>query len=258
MTGIEPALCILCPPHRAKQTRDGGVTCWRCHDRLGEMIREIVDRYLKLDPSPGGAGATDRRAPGFRSTPPLNLHVVALRDPRTKPIYAGDPYCALVTLRAWSNRVSQSRQQGRREGGAIVSTADYLLANLDWITRFTWVFGLHAELDVVRAQLRSATGEPNPKPVGWCVAPIHEDLCGHPLFPPRHGEGLMVCGGCAAEYDHLSQIRLRLAGEVDPGPPASPCACGHADPQHDPDNAGRPCNVRWCSCKAYSPVKVAA
>jgi len=260
----QPNDCVLCPPNRRRRVREGGVTDWRCHDRMVAILHEIPERYLKLDPSPGGSGTPERRAPGFRSTPPLNLHVVALRDPRTDPIEPGDPHCALAAFRSWANLVRRHREQALHTGRSIVSEGEYLAANIDWITRQPWVPAFAAEIEVVCSQLRAANGDPNPKPVGWCIELITDaetgarEFCGFPLFPPREGDDLVKCGGCGSEYDPLRQIRFRLANEADPEPPTPACTCGHADAQHDNDSpvGSRGCHVRWCPCEDYRTTAV--
>lgn len=251
----EPTLCVICAPKRETQSRDGGVTCWSCHERLGDVLREIVKRYHALDATPGVAASTERRAPGFRSIPPLNLHVVALADPRTRVVEKGDPACAQRVYSEWANRIRRERRQ-RTIRQIIDLDRDYLTNSMDWITRQSWVSEFAEEIERVCAQLRSATGDPNPKPVGWCIELIEVEgavkYCGHPLFPPRQrGAQALECAGCGTTYDLLRQARMALAREQ--GPPVPPCACGHDGPQHNPAAEARPCNVRWCGCVKYRP-----
>lgn len=58
-----------------------------CLDRLREHLVEIRDRYHRLTarPQAGSRPEWGRGAPGFTSRPPASLHVIAMRDPRSKP-----------------------------------------------------------------------------------------------------------------------------------------------------------------------------
>ena len=252
--------CLLCPEHRSRVLRDGGVTCWQCFDNVALSISEIARRYIRLDASPSRAGDPGRRAPGFGSRPPLNIHIAALRDPRTLPDQLGEPHNAHAMLASWANYVRHDRFQDYVRNESLASATNYLLVSLDYITRQKWVVELAAQVRVVLSQLRSATGEPNPKPVGWCIEPqfsadaTFEDWCNHPLFPPREGEVNIRCGGCGAVYDPLRQIKLRIQNERDPGA-GDPCECGHSSSQHDNNDSGaRPCNALHCGCKAHRKV----
>lgn len=252
--------CLLCPEHKTRALRDGGVTCWPCHDGLGQSIGEVAWRYVRLDASPSRAGDLGRRAPGFGSRPPLNIHIAALRDRRTTPDRLGEPHNAHRMLGSWANYVRVERSQDYVLSEGLAGATNYLLANLDWITRQGWVPELAAQVRVVVSQLRSATGEPNPKPVGWCIEPIitagtFTDWCNHPLFPPHEGELNIRCGGCGVVYDPLRQIKLRIQNERDPAA-GDPCAeCGHSSSQHDNEASGaRPCNALHCGCRAHRKV----
>jgi hypothetical protein len=76
-------------------TRPGSRLCWTHHETLTQMLNPdndgdperdipacIPTLWDTLDPTPGG-GNTERRAPGFRSTPPASLHVLVMRDDRS-------------------------------------------------------------------------------------------------------------------------------------------------------------------------------
>lgn len=266
-----PTLCVLCPPARARVARPGGMTDWDCHDRLREQLTEVVERYVKLSALPGGGQAPGRRAPGYGSKPPLNLHVAALRDPRTRPLELGEPHSAVNLFGTWANWLRETRGQlappppsvAVREADIALLLVErtYLLNSLDWITRQEWVPTFAGQLRVVVRQLRAATGEPNPRPCGWCTV-VYPDgsECRHPLFPPTDGREI-GCGACGATYDPLAQVRLKKANST-AGLTASAEAicrvCGHASGQHDNDHDPRPCNSRWCTCANYEPEDLTA
>lgn len=253
---VRPTLCILCPPARARVSRPGGFTDWVCHERLLGDLVEILTRYAQLSAVPGRSGGQGRRAPGFESRPPLNLHHAALRDPRTRPIELGEPHSALNLYITWSRWMRQHRDQAQPQYPTDDLTVlqfegAYLTQSMDWITRQEWVPTFAAQTRAVLSQLRSATGDPNPKPLGWCITDVEGRTCGHPLFPPNAGRDIR-CQSCGTDYDPVAQIRLRRANTQGKAPDPGLClTCGHGDNQHDNDAAIRKCNVRWCACVDY-------
>lgn len=251
--GETPSLCVLCPPDRARVARPGGQTDWDCHERLASGLTEMVNRYAKLTAVPGMAGNEGRRAPGYASKPPLNLHAAMLRDPRTAPSELGEAHAPMNFALTWARWIRSERGQAQQGflGLSDLSVLDhevmYLYNSLDWITRQHWIVEFRDQLRPVLSQLRSAGGEPNPKPVGYCK---HEG-CGSPLFPPRHGDVNIRCAGCGCTYEPLDQIRMVTAQGAE-APAQRRCErCAHEDNQHSNDTEDRACNFRWCDCDAY-------
>jgi hypothetical protein len=84
--------CVLCPPpgpgSLAWSLADPRhVTCTPCYDRLRDRMSEVAERFLSLDPRPGGSAVPGQRgAPGFGSRSPANDHVIAMRDPRSSQV----------------------------------------------------------------------------------------------------------------------------------------------------------------------------
>lgn len=249
--GETPSLCVLCPEGRERIARPGGMTDWACHDRIADQLGEIVQRYARLTAKVSHSHDFGRRAPGYHSRPPLNIHAAALRDPRTAPLELGQPHSPLNLFITWATWI-----RGERRQDALVQYPPddlavldfewrYLTTSMDWITRQPWIPRFAEQTKAVVSQLRSATGEPNPKPIGKCdgiegVTPG----CGHPLFPPTEGRNVR-CGGCSAEYDPLEQIRLRRRQ-------IGLCrVCGHASAQHGNDEQERRCNMDWCPCADF-------
>lgn len=255
-----PSLCILCPGERAKIARPGGQTDWDCHERLIEQLGEVAERFLRLSARPGNSGEPGRRAPGFGSRPPLNMHIAALRDPRTAPAELGDPHAPLNFLITWSNWIRTERRQDRvrydeptNDAWIAVYEHNYLVNAMDWMTRQFWVTTFATQLRIVLGQLRAAGLEPNPRPLGQCTTRNDDDIvCGNPLWPPNEG-GVwdLRCQKCGTEYKPLDQLRLKIENDRATGT----CAlCGHTDSQHcnDSDEDGRrACNGRWCICGDY-------
>lgn len=219
----QPTLCLLCPPKRARQCRDGGVTCTTCHDRLMSMLLDIAERYVRISAEPGSTGGDGgRRAPGFGSKPPCNLHNATLRDPRTVPDKPGGLHSAVNLMVSWAGWVRIQRGQdpvAYRVGNdnfVVSEEVTYLRVSLDWITRQPWVVTLAEQVRAVSAQVRSATGDRRPRPIGKCrhVDPDESEPCGHPLFPPRPGHSNVVCGSCDTKYSALEQVRIVKATSV--------------------------------------------
>lgn len=234
------------------------MTDWLCHERIEAQLGEIVQRYARLSARPQGGQGFGRRAPGYHSRPPANMQAVALRDPRTAPLQIGEPHSPLNLFISWSTWMRRERGQ---ECVAYPATGDlvvldfewrYLTSSMDWITRQAWVARFDEQVRAVVSQLRTATGERNPRPVGTCTyvtdhgcdgsAPTE---CGHPLFPPREGTLDIVCGHCGAEYEPLDQVQMVQRAKL------GCLGCGHVSSQHGNDEQARPCNVRWCDCRRY-------
>lgn len=242
--GETPSLCITCPEARPNIARSGGATCWYCHDRLQQMLIEVVQRYARLSARPQGGADFGRRAPGFASRPPVNIHIAALRDPRTAPITLGEAHSPLNLLITWGRWVRDARGQTRARypqdfGDLAIAYVEgqYLDSALDWVTRQPWVPKIYEQTRAVVSQLRKANGEPNPRPFAQCE-------CGSPLFPPRDGDLVVRCAGCELTYDPLAQIELVRRRTT--------CkACAHGETQHSNDDEIHACNVQWCDCAGF-------
>lgn len=252
--GETPSLCILCPPVRARIARSGGMTDWLCHERIEAHLGEIVQRYARLTARPGGGQDFGRRAPGYHSRPPVNMQAAALRDPRTAPTTVGEPHSPLNLFITWAGWMREERGQTGAiypsgAGDLVVLDLEwrYLSTAMDWITRQPWVVRFDEQVRAVVSQMRSATHERNPRPVGWCTRD-HGDDSAYPLFPPKLGTLDIVCGACGARYEPLDQIRMVHQSQ------AACDGCGHASGQHDNDSKARSCNMDWCDCTGFREV----
>lgn len=217
---VTPCLCCAA---RGVQRRasDGYLTCTRCCDRLRDTLTEIKTRYWQLCsitsllPTVTDDG---RKARGYASRSPARDQVIAMLDPRTTATEPGDPHSVLAILASWAELVREETHQSRpSEPATVESEAAVLDAWMDWITRQDWVVELDTELRQVRDQLRSETGEPNPKPVGHCINTLDEGEttreCRAPLFAPKEGTAIR-CHHCGREYDGLDLVKLELAQEA--------------------------------------------
>lgn len=191
-------------------------------DYLGERDLEraasIPRLFERLDPTPGSTGLSDRRPPGFASSPPCNLHVVVMRDHRSASSPVVDVW--YDPLPAGGDDVESPHYEDSAPPRAVESTVAGIVcalaedvdhgpvdSSLDTLCRW-----LHQQLDRIvarddaaeiftdladlHAQLRPAAGDPAPKPVatctGWVILdPVTREKveCSAPLFmpPPQPG-----------------------------------------------------------------------
>lgn len=252
--------CLICRNDAAA----GRTICWKQIDEIRDMLDaentgsalddippSIPVMYDALDASPGASGIGERRAPGFVSTPPCTLHVVAMRDNRSKSYavayewYSAGPdgrpdYTKPHAESDHAVRPVHASLQGladavAAETGDSDATGDvnelcaWLYERLPALTRLAWSDDLYRDLRDLREQLRAAIGDPPPAALGYCTNDILIDRhtgdrgpCGHPLYPPTgikptapdepvKDVPIVVCGRCKAVYDGLAQLRLRIA-----------------------------------------------
>lgn len=222
--------CILHRPpldNRSWVRADPGYrTCSGCLDRLRQHLREVADRYARLDPSPGASGDHGRGAPGFGSRSPASDHIIAMTDPRSsrtaKAWVGGDGrvHCEaehpplsvhgeLNTL-AWviADERGIAGPDDRADVPALVRWID---AQLDWATRCELCSHIAEVVRGLLAQLRPVTGAPKPRYIGSCPTALDDDtVCGTRLYAPLRGDTIS-CRGCGRrwsrpEWLHLGQV----------------------------------------------------
>lgn len=224
--------CQLCPPPKGQswtQADPKHATCGRCYDVMRERLAEVAERYLLLDPRPGASVSWGSRgSPGFVSRPPVSVHVVSMRDPRSSAdarVWVGSDgrvhheetrpplsvFGVMSTL-AWSIAEFRRNIHGEstppRDQAGVFALVNYVDGNVGFVTK-------HAELAVeVDTALRSL-------------------LAG---MRPVTGAGRRKIGPCPTMVDRVDLY----------------CRCGHVSTQHDNDSAGdRHCNEFTCGCKAF-------
>jgi hypothetical protein len=185
---------------------------------LPALYAAIMDPDVLLYRETSGA----RAAKGFRSTPPANVHVMSLRDVRTKWLEPGDPHSALNVAWWYAAQVRDQRGLRTPSGPVTVDTeTSTLLFHWDWIMRRAWVVNFARDMREVARQLRHAIpgSEPAPKPVGTCTHTTTElVVCRHALYLPKTGRTI-TCQGCGHTYNPADMIALHLATKQHPGPP---------------------------------------
>jgi hypothetical protein len=209
-------------------------------DRDTQAPASIPAYWSRLDATPGRGGDDSRRAPGFRSTPPCNLHVVAIRDPRSRPTPTGrddawgEPAAAETGLANLARGIwddldvhGPDLPNGDVTTGGVPGLSAWLHAHVLDLTAHPDAAAIHGYLTGLVDQLRIAAGDPRDKPVGWCIDLIHVPgktervECGAPLYlpPPRPGvevpasEPVLSCRRCGRRYAGRDLVRLRLANE---------------------------------------------
>lgn len=109
------ALCILCARHEPRVA----LCCYRCRDNVSDLVSPsntgsrynptrpddpvvwpsvpaLLDLVHQADAQRAGTGIAGGGSGVFRSTSPADDHVIALRDPRTRP---DEDFAALVGMR---------------------------------------------------------------------------------------------------------------------------------------------------------------
>ena len=217
--------CLLCRNDAAASR----VLCWKHIDELGEMLDEdnegrplddlppsIPVMWGLLDTTPGSSGLAERRAPGFVSTPPCTLHIVAMRDPRScahavvdfwysagpdgypdiaHPHFESDNAVRSVekSLRGLGESISAELDEELPAHRTVAGLCSWLYGRVKELSRLAWADDMYRDLRDLREQLRRVPGVwgPPPKPLGYCANDIVLDRvldirgpCDHPLYPP--------------------------------------------------------------------------
>lgn len=198
-------------PYRAPE---GYQVCDRCVTRLRDTLDEITERWRRIVPTrallPVPQGLDQRRTVGYASTPPGNMHVMAMRDARTTAVDPGDVRSPLEVLHTWASAVRQWRAITAPRTATVDSEAGTLKFHLDFIVRHFPSPSLvlfAGELHEVCVQLRDVTDERRPPVVGHCTATVDGETCTAPLRLPEGGM-VIRCPGCGAVYEGPALVRL--------------------------------------------------
>lgn len=187
--------------------------CDRCTRRLRDMLSDIADRWQRIVPTSAllpTTPTTGRRAPGFESAPPGNVHLMAMRDPRTRAREQGDIRSPLEVVHWWASFVRDQRGIRPPVSATVTTEVSTLSFHWDWITRefeADYLVTFAYELGAVRAQLHAVTDDPPPPTVGYCTAIVDGARCGAPLSLPRE-RTMIRCPACPASYDGAKLVRL--------------------------------------------------
>lgn len=221
------------PPRPGREPRQADpphLICADCLNRLHRLLsataRDDDGRHVgipalwcQLDTRPV-RGEPGRKGPGFGSRSPARDHVISMRDPRGGELGLRSVPAVLAD---WCQLVADEcgvRTPQRRD---VPDLAEMLGRSLDWLAQQDYIEDLHAELRDLASQLRSAVGDPKPRPVARCIAQFDGVECGAPIYmPPGTPRALdepiadlpqLDCRACGADYRGAAIIRLRLANE---------------------------------------------
>ncbi|HVM13623.1 MAG TPA: hypothetical protein VM287_04755 [Egibacteraceae bacterium] len=211
------------PWHRADP---GYATCSGCLDRLRDRLADIVARYHRLAPTPGASGDhRGRGAPGYGSRPPVSLHVIAMRDPRsgdgahvwlaadgrvhTEPEHP--PLSVRNVLETLAVDVAEQRGITPPDRRDVPHLAGWIDRQLDWITRRPLVVDVDTAVRNLVAQLAPVTGDPARRPIGTCPNTVddgdHTRECGARLYAPTNGDTIR-CSACGRAWPRDEWLRL--------------------------------------------------
>lgn len=224
--------CVLCPPpkgHAWVRADDRHVTCGPCYDRLRERLSEVAERYLLLDPRPGAnPGWGGRGSPGFVSRPPVSVHIVSMRDPRSSAdakVWLGSdgrvhaeetrpPLSTYGVLSTLSWTIAEHRGvSGPGDRDDVYALIKFIDVHVDYVTRSR---ELAVEVDQVLrgllAGMRPVTGAGRRK-IGPCPMMVErvpdDDISTEPvkvrcdtlLFTSRKlDEDAVTCSGCGHSW----------------------------------------------------------
>lgn len=172
----------------------------------------------------------------FGSRPPGDLHIMSLRDPRSRATGRGPddhepapPLAVVTALWALIGRVDRADLDGhleRRPDKTVTAMCGWLYARREWLAHQPWIDQLHTALRQLHNQLRGAWGDPAMKPVGTCrqLVDDHGTLqsdgpwrCAWPLYLPEQPPRAMDepvqlpslrCASCGWTYHGPELVRL--------------------------------------------------
>ncbi|HJR04374.1 MAG TPA: hypothetical protein VKA83_22220 [Methylomirabilota bacterium] len=194
----------------------------KCTIGLADLFKTIFDRLPDLTHEKQRAQLGDSGGPGgFESCPPINLHNYAMQSHASKVDPIGpDDTGPLPLYVLWEWEAAAARAGGDWQDGK-------------WVVEQPWIGDMVADLRTIAVQLRSATGDPPPRPIGKCQRTLglgERELivCGEPLYMPEtpiatyraHEVTVWDCPTvrcprpeCREEYTGAALLRLKLIAD---------------------------------------------
>lgn len=188
----------------------GHLTCESCEMKLETDLREIADRYEKLDPRPSGMQAPDGqpRPLEFESKAPASDFIIAMMDPRSSEVakvwVAADrrvhqeserpPLSVYTMLLREVYEIAEQREMSLPDPCERVRhLTDWLLRHVEWVTRQDSVIEFREIVTLLTRQLRPATGEKPRRPFASC--------------PTLIGDSNLTCPcECHGRFDHPCNV----------------------------------------------------
>lgn len=203
------SLCVVPSCRTHADAEPGAQTCGACREHLTRQLGEIESYLSIVTPIPSRSGGFGPHRPGFASTPPLRLDVVAMLDPRTELNGFGpDDVLDEVPnigedLGGWWRVVCQERDEFSlppnvlTQDAKLITTA--LRTSIGWICRQAWADGFAADIARVHGALARACGDTPAKPFARCPAVVAGAVCGGPVVMHADGAGSQ-CLTCRASW----------------------------------------------------------
>ncbi|HYH63360.1 MAG TPA: hypothetical protein VD866_01540 [Urbifossiella sp.] len=210
--------------------------CPDCRDHLVDDLTEVARRYPLLD-ARYGVDPEARGGPGFGSRAPGRVDVWTARDERSLPYRLVEDYVesdtpirsVARTLATWADLIVETRGEETAPPRTVFELTRWLVRRIEYIAR--WPDDgpeLARDIRQLRNQLRSLTGEPNPKPAAYCIRfePGPDGTpteCGAAIFgpPPTVDRTSAVSLWCTGDprhrYTGTEILRLIIANEGRPG-----------------------------------------
>ena len=166
------------------------------HELLDDLTRLWADMTTLAD-SKTGAGARSGRT---TTAAPTRLDILAINDPHT--LAGGDVPPAHAILVGWATALAAERHL--TEPTTVPAAIDTLTRHTDWLTEHEAIADIAHELRVVRAALRSITGEQQ-HVIASCPADDGQGgTCGGPMYQDREGVMQVSCVWCGDVWDSES------------------------------------------------------
>lgn len=209
-------LCILPSCRTHADIEPGAQTCAACREHLTRQLGEIETYLTVVSAVPSRSGDFGPHRPGFASSPPARLDVIAMLDPRTELNGFGpDDVLDEVPnigedLAGWWRVAAQERDElSVPPGAGSGAAATALRTSIGWICRQPWVDGFAADVARVHGALARACGDQPAKPLGRCL----DAACGGPVFRRSDDptDGRLQCRTCRTTYSGLDLVKLRSA-----------------------------------------------
>lgn len=212
-------LCVVGSCRTHADVEPGAQTCAACRQHLTRQLSEI-ETYLGIVTAvPSRTADFGPHRPGFASSPPARLDVIAMLDPRTELNGFGpDDVLDEVPnigedLAGWW-RVVQGEQDYHLVGGGhgmlvTASVAVDLRTSIGWICRQSWVDGFALDIARVHGALARACGDAPAKSFGKCIRAACEGWVYRRSDDPT--DGRLRCARCSTTYSGLDLVKLRSA-----------------------------------------------
>lgn len=237
----------------------------KCTVGLEELFDVIEERTLMLELTPQKLGMGEGGAHEFESKPPINLTARAHMDPNSKPWPLGPDDVNKPTLSV-DRTLYEWQQASEAVGGHY--------RDVEWVIWQPWLGDMVNALRILARQLKAATGDPEPTPVGHCLAVIGLDgtellYCQEPLFMPDtepRGDDesirdlpAITCPepSCGRTYSGADLIRLKLAEDPPERLPSALRSALDGVPQNPEFPDGQP-RWGWQTTKAFEDAREAA